>query len=118
MGLASCGSSEVGATCAADHAAVEEEGDVRLPGVRLDSERLALGARPRPRDLVRARARARARVRAGARAKVGAGARAKVRARAMARAGAGAGAGARLSRAHETSSLGQPQLETCSVAPG
>ena len=116
MGLASCGSSEVGATCTADHPAVEEEGDVRLPGVGLDGERLALGAGPRPRDLVRVRARTRARVRAGAKAEVGAGARAKVRARAMAR--AGAEAGARLSRAHETSSLGQPQLETCSVAPG
>ena len=67
MGLASCGSSEVGATCTADHPAVEEEGDVRLPGVRLDGERLALGARPRPRDLVRARARARARAKVGVR---------------------------------------------------
>ena len=114
--VASCDLSEVGATGAADHPAVEEEGDVRLPGVGLDGERLALGAWPRPRDLVRARARAKVRVRVGAKAKVGAGVRAKVRARAMAR--AGAGAGARLSHAHETSSLGQPQLDTCSVAPG
>ena len=79
--VASCDLSEVGATCPADHPAVEEEGDVRLPGVGLDGERLALGAWPRPRDLVRARVRARARARAGARAKVGAGTRAKVRTR-------------------------------------